>query len=133
MTKLTLFPLLVCLLASACASAPSGPIAESDPTAVQLRERMLKLDGEVKAITGEAACATDAECDVVGYGVKGCGGPVAYLPFSTRSSDVAELGKKVEAFNETAREFNRKTQLMSNCALTTRPEVGCVERHCRTK
>lgn len=122
------------LLAAACAApAPSATKADSDLSVPELRERMMQLDGEVKAMIGDAACASDSECDVVGYGVKGCGGPVAYLPFSTRVSDIGLLGKKVEEFNTTAREFNRQTQLVSNCALTTRPDVGCVQRQCRTK
>jgi len=122
------------LLAAACFShSSSAEKNEGQPTLDELRKKVMPLDTEVKAIIGDAICTSDNECRLIGYGAKPCGGPGRYLPYSIQSTDVASLGEKVNEFNALGRELNRRTGIASDCMVTPKPRVSCIESRCVTK
>jgi hypothetical protein len=99
----------------------------------ELRNKVLPLDREIKAIIGAAACANDNECRVIGYGAKPCGGPGGYLSYSEKNTNVTLLEQKVSEFNALGRELNRRTDIMSDCMVVPKPRVSCIENRCVTK
>jgi len=102
-------------------------------TIEELRNKVLPLDREIKAIIGAAVCANDNECRVIGYGAKPCGGPGGYLSYSVISTNVTLLEQKVSEFNALGRELNLRTGIASDCAVVPKPGVSCIENRCVTK
>lgn len=98
-------------LATACAGAAAPPAA----TPAQ----------EVEALIGNAACDSDAQCHTIGVGAKACGGPQAYLAWSSRQSDgiALRLAAKRQAQAELA--AAQASGLLSNCAVTPDPGAFC--------
>lgn len=88
------------------------------------------LKKEIEDIIGEKACVGPAECKIIPFGSKPCGGPAGYLPYSVRETDTVLLEKKVEEFNEAHDEYNRRRGLSSDCMFESEPQVGCMDGKC---
>jgi len=132
--KLLLCSSLMVLLAAICFdNSFSAEKSEGQPTLDELRRKVLPLDREVKTIIGDAVCTSDNECLLIGYGAKPCGGPGRYLAYSIKSTDVVLLEHKVREFNALAQEFNRRTGRRSDCMLTRKPRISCVQDQCVTR
>ncbi len=46
---------------------------------------------KIRALIGDAACDSDAQCRTIAIGAKACGGPEAYLAWSTKRTDATAL------------------------------------------
>jgi hypothetical protein len=79
----------------------------------------------VRALIGDAACSTDAQCRTVAVGAKACGGPEAYLAWSTQRSDAQKLEAAAASYNSSRLEMVARSGRMSNCALTVDPGAWC--------
>ena len=44
----------------------------------------------IRALIGDAACDSNAQCHAVGIGARACGGPSAYLAWSSLRTDASE-------------------------------------------
>jgi hypothetical protein len=76
--------------------------------------------------TVRTACKEDADCRTVGVGVRACGGPQQYLPWSTRSTSAKRLKVAVQRYNQTRRAQIERDGENSTCALLPEPAVACV-------
>ena len=94
------------------AAAPATPAA-SEPLAA------------VRGLIGDAACTTDAQCRTIAVGAKACGGPEAYLAWSTERSDAQKLEAAAASYNASRLEMVARGGRMSNCALTVDPGAWC--------
>lgn len=122
------------LLAATCfVNSFGAEKSEGQPTLNELRRKALPLAKEVKAIIGEAACTSDRECLVIGYGEKPCGGPRTYLAYSITHTNVALLENRVMEFNALAQEINRSAGMLSDCRLVPKPEASCEQNKCVAK
>jgi hypothetical protein len=92
---------LVLGMTSACAVNP--PTADAASSAAPIR-----------ALIGDAACESDAQCHTIGIGAKACGGPDAYLAWSSLRTDAQRIkdaaAKQIEA---------RRKELMARGAVST--------------
>jgi hypothetical protein len=75
---------------------------------------------------------------VLPIGSKACGGPEAYLAWSTLATDARQLDAAAARYKQAREERNRREGIMSDCAVTPEPPVRCVaatagvaERQCR--
>ncbi len=94
------------------------------------REALDRQLQEINSIIAEGSCAENDACQYIAVGSKACGGPKAYLVYST-SIDVDALEEKVEAYNQAEAEFNEKHNISSDCALVSPPEnIGCEDGTC---
>lgn len=103
--------------------------AHSQPTITLKQEIQQELDA-IKALIGTAHCDTQNQCDAIAIGHKACGGPQAYLTYSTREIDVkqlVELATKHRALNQ---RYNQLTGMMSDCMLVSKPVVTCQQTIC---
>jgi len=98
-------------LATACVGAPAQPT----PTAAQ----------EVEALIGDAVCTSDAECHTIGVGAKSCGGPQAYLAWSSRRTDGAALRLAAQRQAKAELAAAQASGIRSNCAITPDPGAFC--------
>jgi hypothetical protein len=79
----------------------------------------------IQALIGEAACSGDAQCRTIGVGAKACGGPQAYVAWSTLRTDEAALLKLAEASAESDRKQAEAKGMVSTCSVVPDPGAFC--------
>ncbi|HEX6363509.1 MAG TPA: hypothetical protein VFZ93_11155 [Albitalea sp.] len=98
-------------LAAACATAnPSPATAAADSP---------------RALIGDAACDTDAQCATIGLGAKACGGPASYVAWSTLRTDAERLRAAAKREADAQREAQAARGMVSDCAVETDPGAYC--------
>lgn len=80
---------------------------------------------DVVALIGDADCRTDAQCSTVGVGSKPCGGPQAYLAYSTAVTDTAVLRQAVTRQADVDRAAHRRLGIASTCSVVPDPGAVC--------
>ena len=98
---------------SMAAAAARAPASAQDPLA------------PVRALIGDAACSSDAQCRTIAVGAKACGGPEAYLAWSTQRTDEKALEAAVAAYSSRRLDMVARGGRVSNCALTVDPGASC--------
>lgn len=109
--------LLACLAASACVQA--APAAD---TLHQLR-----------ALEREAACSTDQQCRSVALGAKSCGGPEAYMAYSTAKVSPEKVQALAERYREERKAANQASGLVSDCRYLMDPGAQCRAGRCQLR
>jgi len=117
MRSLTAFLLTSALLA--CAAQPSSVPADARTVREQITSEI-----------GSAACSQHAQCRTLPLGHKACGGPEAYAPWSSASSDGARLDGLARRYAELRRAEVERSGMVSNCMLTTDPGATCASNRC---
>ena len=110
-------PLLI--LAGGCQI--SGP--DDEPGLDELETRIL-------ALIGDAPAQEASSCRAIAFGSKPCGGPWAYLIYSTEFTDDAELTDLVEEYNQVQARVNREKGTISDCMFVTPPDIAHQGGYC---
>lgn len=79
-------------------------------------------------LIGDAACDSAGECHTVGIGDKPCGGPEAYLAWSSAVTQPDALAALASRHRESRRLENERSGMRSNCAVTLDPGAVCRPR-----
>lgn len=123
------------------ASAPAGerpqsvPAAGADsrrgaatppPRAETPVDSTAGLRQDIERVIGDAACRDDSQCRVLPLGAKPCGGPEAYLAYSTERTDVRQLKALASRYEEARSIRNQRLGLVSDCSVLPEPAVRCV-------
>ncbi len=107
--------LLLCLACGSC----------TWPASAQEQASSAALLTQIREAIGAAPCTQTAQCRTLAVGAKACGGPEAYLAWSTRYSDESRLNA-LAARHRTLRESeNAASQTRSNCLAVTDPGAVC--------
>ena len=112
MNALRLVGVLVLALADAARADGGGKTA-------------LALEAEIRQLIGDGRCSADEQCRTLAFGAKACGGPQAYLAWSTLVTDEAALLQAARRHAERRRADLRDSGLMSDCALVVDPGASC--------
>ena len=80
---------------------------------------------DVRTLIGDAACQTDAQCHTIGVGAKACGGPAAYLAWSSARTDGDKLREAAEREAQAQRQSLATSGRMSNCMVEQDPGAYC--------
>lgn len=109
--------LLLGSAAGGCTSAqPDRPSAADTSAREQIRQ-----------LVGDGQCKKDADCRTLAIGQKACGGPEAYLAWSTANTDEQALVAAAQRYAKERRlQLDKPGALMSNCALVSDPGAHCV-------
>lgn len=75
---------------------------------------------------GDAACRDDSQCRVMPLGAKPCGGPEAYVAYSTARTDERQLEALASRYREARSARNQRLGLVSDCSVVPEPAVRCV-------
>lgn len=105
-------------MAAGCAA--DVPLAPSSDGAVLL--------AGIRHEIGAAGCDTDTQCRTLAIGAKACGGPQAYLAWSTKSTSAARIKALAARHREVQQAENARSQAMSDCAVVTDPGAVCALR-----
>jgi hypothetical protein len=111
---------LAALAATACSGAPK-PAAEASSEA---------LRQQIVSEIGDAACDGPQQCQTLAIGHKSCGGPEAYLAWSSKRSDAATLKALAERHQAARRQEDQRQGMMSNCAVVSDPGASCQAGRC---
>jgi hypothetical protein len=125
--------------------APAPLVEPIDPVAnpvgaVKARKQQMADDtnlaamrGEILVLVGDARADNVAQCRVVGFGSKPCGGPASYIAISTKNGDENHIMALIGKYNAAAKADNERRGLMSDCAVVPKPAVVLENGVCTLK
>ncbi|MGZ5274111.1 MAG: hypothetical protein ACXWCA_07340 [Kaistella sp.] len=88
------------------------------------QQELSALIKDIDAIIATEPCADPAEWKFSAIGAKPCGGPSSYIAYPVKLED--ELLPRIEQFTAMQSAFNKKYNLMSDCAMVMPPsEIRC--------
>jgi hypothetical protein len=118
MKPFTAILLCACTVLGGCAGATDRP---ADPAATL---------AELRAIGREASCSSDQQCKTVALGAKPCGGPEAWLAWSTHGSDGAQVAKLAERYKKQRSAQHVQSGVVGDCSMVPDPGAVCRAKHC---
>ena len=95
------------------------------PLAAAPAEGSATLGAEVRRLVGNATCTADEQCRTLAFGAKACGGPQAYIAWSTLVTDAAALQAAADKHAARRRDELRESGMVSDCALVADPGATC--------
>ena len=130
---LTLFARLGCAALLAASAACSGVAGNSEtpvvaakvsaPASSTLRQQMM-------AEIGNAACDSTAQCRSLPVGHRACGGPEAYLAYSTKTGDAGKLQRLAADEMAARKEQYARSGAISTCQMLMDPGAVCQAGRC---
>jgi hypothetical protein len=127
------------LLALGCAAPPESERAEPSsepppqPASQQAPRTLEEARARIDSVIGDAAASTLSECALAPLGVRPCGGPRAYLAYSTAETDSAALRALLAVYERLDRERNEAQGLVSTCELMLPPDLALENGRCVTR
>jgi hypothetical protein len=79
----------------------------------------------IRALIGDAACDNDAQCRTVGIGARACGGPSAYLAWSSLRTDAQTIAAAAARQSEARRQELIARGAVSTCIALPDPGAYC--------
>jgi len=113
------------LALGACQAQPgavSAPAAGAGDEAALL--------ARIRNAIGDAYCSSDAQCRTLPIGEKACGGPEAWVAWSTTSAQAGQLPGWAAELAALARLRNARSGMMSTCQYIPDPGVVCQSQRC---
>lgn len=83
------------------------------------REKLSGLIKEIDSLVATENCSDPSEWRSSPIGAKPCGGPSSYIAYPIKMED--EILAKIKTFTTMQADFNKKYQLMSDCAVVPPP------------
>jgi hypothetical protein len=123
-----LFGAFAALGLAACASAGSG--AAQPPTAGDTAGGTAGLYRQIREQIGPAACSADVQCHTLAVGHKACGGPEAYLVWSSQTQDGTRLRVLADAYAQARQAEDRQSGRVSDCSMVADPGARCEAGRC---
>jgi len=124
------FPFLILLACVACVACAASASRPARPKAVPAPASGDTL-AQIHALIGDAACTDSSQCHTVGIGARPCGGPQAYLPWSSAKTDGAALAVLAEKFRLEREAVNAASGELSNCRFFPDPGAVCRAGTCQ--
>lgn len=118
MRQLSLLLLLAC---TACSAA--GPVALPGGSAVTAPAS--DVLARMRSLVGNAACTDTAQCMTVPLGERACGGPAAYLAYSTVQTQGAALQALAARYAAQQRAAQASAGMASTCQFLPDPGAIC--------
>lgn len=121
------------LFFSACQSQTSPPPVAKAPTvppATTALQAETELQNRIVAEIGGAACSSHAQCRTLAIGAKACGGPQAWLAWSTSVSREATLTALSEQLASLQKQRQTQSGMVSTCQFVADPGALCQVQRC---
>jgi hypothetical protein len=122
--------LLAILLLTACTACADADSQTTAPAATAPAVPPATL-AQIQALIGTPSCSADAQCHSLAVGAKPCGGPEAYLAWSsarTNPDTIRALGERYKA--ERQAEGTRRG-MVSDCRFQLDPGAQCRAGTCQ--
>ncbi len=85
----------------------------------------------LRALGRAAACTSDQQCKAVALGAKPCGGPEAYMAYSTAQSSPDKVKALAERYRKEREQENKASGLASDCSFLMDPGAQCRAGQCQ--
>ncbi|WP_199117413.1 hypothetical protein [Pedobacter sp. ASV28] len=96
---------------------------DKDQTKSQNQQELKQLFAKIKILAESSTCDNgNYELKFIGYGARGCGGPVGFLAYSS-SIDINEFESLVSKYTELEKEYNKKWNVVSTCEVIMAPNA----------
>jgi hypothetical protein len=124
-------PWVLCLAAAAAegpkpaASAASAPMPARAASSPQTAAELLQA---IQDEIGAPDCDASTQCRSIAVGAKPCGGPEAYLIWSSKTGRPERLAALVGAHREARQAENARSGRMSDCRVLVDPGAVCRPR-----
>jgi len=120
---LLLMACVTCVACAATASAPAGAPAKPEVAGDTL--------AKIRALIGNAACSDSVQCHTLAIGARPCGGPQAYLAWSSAHTDGAALAVLGAQFRQEREAAIAASGEMSTCQFLPDPGALCRAGTCQ--
>lgn len=119
------------LLASGCQSQ-SPPVSQSVPAKAHQADLRAEADllAQIRNEMGTAICSSDAQCRTLPVGAKACGGPQAWVPWSTQMGRPEVLRDWADQLATLQRLRHARSGELSNCQHYPDPGSMCQAQRC---
>lgn len=124
------FPFLILLACAACVACAATARAPAKSKAVAAAPAGDTL-AQIRALIGDAACTDSSQCHTLAIGARPCGGPQAYLPWSSARTDGAALAVLGERYRKEREVAIAATGEMSTCQFLPDPGASCRAGTCQ--
>ncbi len=114
-----------------CLTTLTSKAAEQPQNTEIIKKEIQQVFSKINVRIGEKRCDTNDQCDTIAIGHKACGGPQAYLTYSTHNTDVQQLTELTQKHRKLSQRYNKLTGMMSNCMVLNKPETICHQKVCR--
>ena len=94
-----------------------------------MEEARARIDSAI----GGAEASALSQCALIPVGARPCGGPRAYLAYSTAETDSAALAALVAVYDRMDSERNEAQGLVSTCELMMPPDLALEAGRCVTR
>lgn len=110
-------------LVAACAAA-DAPVAQAAAVDTQALYRQIRDE------VGDARCSANDQCRSSPLGHKACGGPEAYLVWSTAASNEKRLTDLLGQYNAARQVESKQPGRVSDCSMVQDPGARCEASRC---
>ena len=86
---------------------------------------------QIRAMIGGAACTGPSQCRSLPVGARACGGPEAYLPYSTANLSEPALKALAERYKGERETQNQASGMISTCLFIADPGAVCRAGTCQ--
>ncbi|WP_332847852.1 hypothetical protein [Massilia sp. S19_KUP03_FR1] len=123
------FPFLIFLACAACLACAATVRAPATPKPVPAPAG--DTLAQIRALIGAAACTDSTQCHTLAIGARPCGGPQAYLPWSSAHTDGAALAVLGERFKAERKAAIAASGELSTCQFLPDPGAMCRAGTCQ--
>lgn len=116
--------LIACVTCVACAATASAP---PKPRVAAAGDTLAKI----RALIGAAACSDHSQCHTLAIGARPCGGPQAYLAWSSAQTDGAALAVLGARFKQEREAAIAASGELSDCRFLPDPGAVCRAGTCQ--
>ncbi len=107
-------------------AAPNTPAAHAAP-ATSGQDTLSRI----RALIGKATCSDNSQCRSLPVGARACGGPEAYLSYSSAGGNEAALRALAEQHQKDRQAANASSGMMSTCQFMPDPGAVCSAGTCQ--
>lgn len=120
----------ICVSTAACSEPEQLQPVQSQGGAMDLKTQIQQEREQIRQLIGDAKASEPSQCRVLALGHKACGGPEAYVAYSTEQTDEAVLLHHAERYTNLQLSWQTKERMYSDCAIVPKPQVGWVNGYC---
>lgn len=119
---------VACVACVACAATATSPPRPKPAKAAAAGGNTL---AKIRALIGDAACTDSSQCHTLPLGARPCGGPQAYLPWSSAKTDGAALAALGAQYRQEREAAIAASGELSTCRFLPDPGAVCRAGTCQ--
>jgi len=117
---------LSAVLLGAAVWVPPADAGGGDPNL-----ELASVRSEIRQLAGDGRCKEDSQCRAIPIGKRDCGGPDAYVVFSTLTAKTAALEARAAEYTALQEEILRDRSGVGPCEIILEPKLACIQQRCQ--